>query len=279
MYPTVTSHKQSTDTLPNRWGSDEGEGRRSECPPDPTTTLRSNPYNWIVETRRASGMSDVVRVQPSTFRLGRTAVGQSGQEVGHEVVLPGAASRSSRANSVTPAAKMVDDPRMFDGRTTERTTVGRNGQEVGQEVVLPGAASRSSRATSATQAARMVDESSRFDARTFDVYTTTEGSPTSTDGARCGPMNYTVRDHTTVSIDDDEDASFHRRTESPNSTNNVQGGAYLLQQTPTSTNGYQREAYQSRQSPISTTLFCFLYTFSKSISQTKKLKPPSKVQC
>ena len=207
MYPTVTSHKQSTDTLPNRWGSDEGEGRRSERPPGPTTTLRSNPYNWIVETRRASGMSDVVRVQPSTFRLERTAVGQSGQEVGQEVVLPGAASRSSRATSVT-------------------------------------------------QAARMVDESLRFDARTFDVHSRTEGSPTSTDGTRCGPMNYTVRDHTTVSIDDDEDASFHRRTESPNSTNNAQGGAYRSQQTPTSTNGYQREAYQSRQSPISTTQ-CF----------------------
>ena len=146
MYPTVTSHKQSTDTLPNRWGSDEGEGRRSECPPDPTTTLSSNPYNWIVETRRASGMSDVVRVQPSTFRLERTAVGQSGQEVGQEVVFPEAASRSSRATSATLPARMVNEPPMFDARTT----VGRNGQEVRQEVVLPGAASRSSRATSAT---------------------------------------------------------------------------------------------------------------------------------
>jgi len=102
-------------------------------------------------------MSEVVRVQPSTIRLGRTAVGQSGQEVGQEVVLPGAASRSSRAASVTLAAKMVDEPRMFDGRTTERTTVGRSGQEVGQEVELPGAASRSSRATSATLAAKTVD--------------------------------------------------------------------------------------------------------------------------
>ena len=107
MYPTVTSHKQSTDTLPNRWGSDEGEGRRSECPPDPTTTLRSNPYNWIVETRRASGMSDVVSVQPSTFRLGRTAVGQSGQEVVH----PEAVSRSNNSDS---EVRRNDDRRVAD---------------------------------------------------------------------------------------------------------------------------------------------------------------------
>jgi len=167
MYSTVTSHKQSTDTLPNRRGSDEGEGHRPECLPDPTTTLRSNPYNWIVETRRASGMSDV---QLSTFCLGRTAVGQSGQEVE-------------------------------------------------QEVMLPGAASRSSRATSATLAAGMVDESPRFNAKTFDMYTTTEGSPISTDGARCGPVIYTSTDHTTITIDDDDDAPVdHRQPESPNST-------------------------------------------------------------
>ena len=98
----------------------------------------------------------------------------------------------------------------------------------------------------------MVDESLGFDARTFDVNSRTEGSPTSTDGARCGPMNYTVREHTTLTVDDDEDASSHRRTESQNSTNNAQGGAYRSQQTLTSTNDYQREAYQSQQSPIST---------------------------
>ena len=54
-------------------------------------------------------MSDVMRVQPSTFRLGRTAVGQNGQEVGQQVELPGAASRSSRATSATLAAKTVDE--------------------------------------------------------------------------------------------------------------------------------------------------------------------------
>ena len=116
MYSTATSHKKSTDTLPNRSGSDEGEGRRSERPPDPMTTLSLEPYNCIVETRRASGMS-CMRVQPSTFRLGRTTVGQSGQEVEQEVVHPEAVSRSSRVTSATLAARMVDESQRFDAWT------------------------------------------------------------------------------------------------------------------------------------------------------------------
>jgi len=69
----------------------------------------------------------------------------------------------------------------------------------------------------------MADEPPRFGTKTFDVHTTTKESPISTDGARCGPMIYTRRDHTTITIDDD-DAPIDRR-QSPASTNDVQRGA------------------------------------------------------
>ena len=104
MYSSESSSKHSIDMLPNRWGSDEGEGRQSKCLPDPTTTLRSNPNNL-----------GIVRLHPSTFRLERTADGRSRQQV----VLPEAASRSSRATTFTPTARMVNQPLTFDGTTTD----------------------------------------------------------------------------------------------------------------------------------------------------------------
>ena len=65
----------------------------------------------------------------------------------------------------------------------------------------------------------MVDETPRFDARTFGVYTATEEGPISMDGARYGSMTYTRRDHSMVTIDNDDDAPVdHQRMQSPNAT-------------------------------------------------------------
>ena len=114
MYSAASSYKQGTNTLLNRWGSDEGEGRRSECPPGPTTTLRSNLSSHIVETRRTSGMPEV-RLHPSAFRP-EGIVGRSQCEV----VPPKTVSRSSRAATATSTVSAVDDPSMFDDKASDK---------------------------------------------------------------------------------------------------------------------------------------------------------------